>query len=186
LQAGDIPGWRQSFIIVEEKSPGAAFSWDQWVAPFLGWPNFVQAWVTDVEYNHWQNASDPNEYKVVGRDMSGLKMKSNDMPPPLKQLIVDTSENPGRWEFRRGYIEAIGSTMWIGEKLWQIIGENRESELRALNWLRLTEPQKGVLRVASDVNFTDASTAAEQNALRAAIYGSSIRENRSAEIDGLG
>lgn len=171
LQAGDIPGWRQSFIIVEEKSPGAASSWDQWVAPFLDWPNFVQAWVADVEYNHWQNAFDPIQYVSVGRDMSGLKMKSNGLPYPLEQQIVDTSENPGRWEFRQGYIEAVGSLMWIGENLWRVIGENRESELRALNWLHLTEPARGVVRVESDFYFRDETTASEQNALRAAIYG---------------
>jgi len=171
LQAGDIPGRGQSYIIVEEKSPGAVSSWDQWVSPFLGWPNFVQAWVADVEYNHWQNAADPIQYTTVGRDMTGLKMKSNGLPYPLEQQIVDTSGNPGRWEFRKGYIEAIGSPMWIGENLWRAIGENRESELRALDWLQLTEPQKGVLRLASDYPFTDETTAAQQNALRSAIYG---------------
>ena len=170
--ANNLPARRQSFIIMEEKSLGAASSWDQWVSPFLEWPNFVQAWVEDSEYNHWQNASDPNEYKVVGRDMSGLKMKSNDLPPPLQQEIVDTSQNPGRWEFRQGYIEAIGSPMWIGDNLWRAIGENRECELRALNWLHLTEPQSGILRLESDLPFDGETSASEQNALRAAIYGS--------------
>jgi hypothetical protein len=162
---------RQSFVIMEEKSPGAVSSWDQWVSPFLGWPNFVQAWVADVEYNHWQNAFDPIQFTTVGRDMSGLKMKSNGLPYPLEQQIVDTSENPGRWEFRKGYIEAIGSLMWIGENLWRAIGENREGELRALDWLHLTEPQKGILRVESDYQFIDETTASQQNALRSAIYG---------------
>jgi hypothetical protein len=171
LQAGDIPAWGQSYIIVEEKFPGAVSSWDQWVSPFLGWPNFVQAWAADKEYDHWQNAFDPIQFTTVGRDMSGLKMKSNGLPYPLEQQIVDTSENPGRWEFRKGYIEAIGSLMWIGENLWRAIGENRESELRALDWLHLTEPQKGILRVESDYQFIDETTASQQNALRSAIYG---------------
>jgi hypothetical protein len=171
LRAGNLSGRRQSFIIVEEKSDGAASSWDQWVAPFLGWPNFVQAWVANVEYDHWQNASDPLEYTTVGRDMSGLKMKSNGLPPPLEQQVVDTSGNPGRWEFRKGYIEAIGSLMWIGENLWQVTGDNRENELRAINWLHLTEPREGVLRLSSDIHFSDQTTASEQNSLRAAIYG---------------
>jgi hypothetical protein len=177
LQAGNIPGWRQSYIIVEETSPGAASSWDQWVSPFLGWPNFVQAWVADKEYDYWQNAIDPMQYTTVGRDMSGLKLKSNGQPYPSERQIVDTSENPGRWEFRKGYIEAIGSQMWIGENFWKAIGEDRESELRALNWLNLTEPQKGILRVASDFQFTDETTASQQNALRAAIYGAGQQNN---------
>jgi len=169
LQAGNLSGRRQSFIIVEEKSPGAVSSWDQWVSPFLGWPNFVQAWVADVEYNYWQNAADPLLYTTVGRDRSGLKMKSNGQPYPSERQIVDTSGTPGRWEFRKGYIEAIGSLMWIGE--------NRESDLRALDWLHLTEPQKGILRVASDFQFTDETMATRQNALRAAIYGSGQQNN---------
>ena len=172
MDAGNITACRQSYIIMEEKSPGAVSSWDQWVSPFLGWPNFVQAWVKDTEYDHWQNAADPLQYTTVGRDMTGLKMKSNGLPYPLEQQIVDTSENPGRWAFRRGYIEAIGSPMWIGENFWRVIGENRESELRALDWLHLTEPQKGVLRAASDTQFIDETTASRQNALREAIYGS--------------
>jgi hypothetical protein len=177
MDAGNITAWRQSYIIMEEKSAGAVSSWDQWVSPFLGWPNFVQAWMVDVEYNHWQNALDPIQYTTVGRHMSGLKMKSNGLPYPLEQQIVDTSGNPGRWEFRQGYIEAIGSLMWIGENLWRATGENRESELRALNWLHLTEPQKGILRVASDYQFTDEATASQQNILRTAIFGSGQQNN---------
>lgn len=172
LQAGNLPARRQSFIIAEEKSLGAALSWDQWVSPFLGWPSFVQAWVVDAEYNYWQNAVDTMLYTSAGRDMTGLKLKSNGQPFPSERVIVDTSENPGRWEFRKGYIEAIGLPMWIGENLWRATGENRESELRALDWLHLTEPQKGVLRVASDFQFIDETTASEQNVLREAIYGS--------------
>ncbi|HEX4158051.1 MAG TPA: hypothetical protein VHY79_06220 [Rhizomicrobium sp.] len=171
LQAGNIPGWKQSFLMVDEKSPGTASSWDQWVAPFLGCPNFVQAWVADTEYNYWQNAEDTMLYTSAGRDMSGLKLKSNGQHYPSERVIVDTSENPGRWEFRQGYIEAIGSPIWIGENLWRAIGENRENELRALDWLHLTEPQKGVLRVEYDFQFIDEATAAKQNALREAIYG---------------
>jgi hypothetical protein len=103
--------------------------------------------------------------------MSGLKLKSNGQPYPSERVIVDTSENPGRWEFRQGYIEAIGSPMWIGENLWRPIGDNRENELRALDWLHLTEPQKGVLRAESNFHFIDETTASRQNALREAIYG---------------
>jgi hypothetical protein len=172
VAANNLTGRRQSFIILKEKFPGAVSSWDQWIAPFLGWPNFVQAWVADKDYDYWQNAIDPMLYTSAGRDMSGLKLKSNGQPYPSEREIVDTSENPGRWEFRKGYMEAIGSPMWIGENLWKAIGENRESELRALDWLHLTEPQNGILRLESNVPFNDETTASEQNALRAAIYGS--------------
>ncbi|HUO92758.1 MAG TPA: hypothetical protein VMU22_07545 [Rhizomicrobium sp.] len=172
LRSGNITAMEQSFIIVEEKSEGAASSWDRWVTPFLGWPSFVQAWVTDVEYDHWQNAQDPIEYKTVGRSMVGLRMKSNGLPPPLEQQIVDTSENAGRWEFRPGYVEAIGSIMWFSENFWHLIGSDRKSALAKLNWLHLTEPQKGILRASSDIYFDDETTASEQDALRKAVYGS--------------
>jgi hypothetical protein len=177
IYANNLSGIRQSFIMVEEKSPGAVSSWDQWVSPFLGRPDFVQAWVADKEYDYWQNAIDPLEYTSVGRDMTGLKMKSNGQPYPLEQQIVDTSQNPGRWEFRKGYMEAIGSPMWIGDNLWRAIGENRESELRALDWLHLTELQKGIVRVESDFQFIDETTASQQNALRSAIYDAGQQNN---------
>lgn len=171
LGVGDIPGRRQSFVTLEEKTIGAASSWDAWVSPFLEASNFVQAWVTNVDYDYWQNASDPLHYKVAGRDMTGLKTKSNGLPPPVEQTIVDTSENPGRWEFRRGFVEAIGSPMWFGKNFWKLIGGERERALASIKWLHLSEPEKGILRVSSDVPFNDETTASEQNALRAAIYG---------------
>ncbi len=172
LMLGNIPARAQSYIIAEEKSEGAAVSWESWVSPFLEWPNFAQAWVANTEYNHWQNAKDPLQYKVVGRDMTGLKMKSNGDPYPLEKQIVDISENPGRWEFHQGYIEAIGPLMWLGDNFWRVIGHDGEDALAKLSWLHLTRPRKGILQLSSDIYFHDETTAPEQNALRAAIYGS--------------
>jgi hypothetical protein len=171
LQVGNVTARGQSFISIEEKSEGAAISWESWVSPFLEWPNFVQAWVTDAEYNFWQNAEDPIEYKGI-RDMTRLKMKSNGSPYPLEKQIVDISQNPGRWEFHQGYIEAIGPIMWIGENLWRTIGHDGKDALAKLPWLHMTTPRKGILQLSSDVYFHDETTASEQNALRTAIYGS--------------
>lgn len=171
LQLGNVTARAQSFIILEEKSEGAAVSWESWVSPFLEWPNFVQAWVVNVEYNHWQNAEDPMLYEGV-RDMTGLKMKPSGDPPPLDRQIVDVSENPGRWEFHQGYIEAIGPTMWLGDNFWRVIGHNSEAALAEIPWLRLTKPNTNILKISSDIYFHDEATASEQNALRAAIYGS--------------
>ena len=120
---GRIPAMRQGFVLIEEKIPGAAHSWDSWVSPFLDELGFVQAWVSDVEYDHGQNASDPIEYTAVGRDYSHLPLKSNGLPFPLEQQVIDTSANPGRWTMRIGYIEAIGSTMWLGKNFWNAVGK---------------------------------------------------------------
>src|ERR1700722_13062268 len=171
LQVGNVTARGQSFISIEEKSEGAAVSWERWVSPFLEWPNFVQAWVTDREYNYWQNAEDPTQYKGVP-DMTGLKMESNGEPFPLERQIVDISENPGRWEFHQGYIEAISPLMWLGDNFWRAIGRNNQDALAKLPWLHLTKPREGILQLSSSIYFQDETTAPEQNALRAAIYGS--------------
>ena len=73
-------------------------------------------------HEFWQNASDPLEYATGGCSTEGLKMKSNELPFPLEQEVVDTSENPGRRVLKDGFIEAIGHLMWFSEEFWRRTG----------------------------------------------------------------
>lgn len=46
--------------------------------PLLNVRGMIQAWVADVDYDYWQNATDPLQYESAGRSLSGLSMKSMD------------------------------------------------------------------------------------------------------------
>jgi hypothetical protein len=105
--------------------------------------------------------------------MAGLPMKSNDLPPPLDKMIVDTSRNPGRRILRDGHIEAIGHRMWLGpEFLARVPGADRKSILAARE-LRVTERPDGLLEiVAQDAPFIDTTTAEKQDRLRRLLFPS--------------
>ena len=90
-----------------------------WVKEFANMAPLISARLFNKEYEHWQNAEDLLEYEARGRSMEGLTMKSNDLPPPLNQTIVDTSRNPGRRILQNGYIEAIGHRMWLGPEFFR-------------------------------------------------------------------
>lgn len=170
---GQVFAFNQAFILIEEVIAGAAITWEGWVSPFLIEDGFVQAWVTDVEYDYWQNAKDPLEYEVANRSYNHLPLKSNGLPPPLEQLEIDTSMNPGRWLHKSGYIEAIGSTMWLGELFWRHIGESRRKILLSNSWLEVQCLVNGVIRVVSCPQcFFDETTEKMQNTLRSILYSS--------------
>lgn len=171
---GRIPVMHQCFVSIEEKVPGSAHSWDVWVEPFLVEVDFVQAWVSDVEYDYWQNASDPIEYISAGRDYSDLPLKSNGLPFPLEQKVVDISNNPGRWAMKAGYMEAVGATMWLGDNFWQAIGnDGQKNNLAAIEGIHAQPVEHGVVRyTVADGCFKDLSTMSQQNNIRSILYGS--------------
>jgi hypothetical protein len=86
-------------------------------------------------------------------------------------MIIDTSHNPGRYRFRQGYLEAVGSTMWLGDDFWNLVGEHRRDALLAADWAEVREVLPGVLRAqVAPEPFSDDSTADLQNRLRARLY----------------
>lgn len=169
---GRVPALKHSFISIEEVNVGSAVSWADWVKPFLVVDGFVQAWISDVDYDYWQNVKDPLQYQAVGRSYSYLPMKSNGLPPPLEQLEIDTSHNPGRWALQSGYVEAIGATMWLGTPFWECVGENHKDAVLSANWLKVHSVGNGIIQViASDHCFCDEVTKDKQINLRTALYG---------------
>jgi hypothetical protein len=171
FSAGHAAAYRQSFLLIREKKPCAEKFWDAWVKPFVSRPDLVQAWVSDCEYERWQNASDPNEYLVAGRSMLGLATKSNSLPAPLDRQIIDTSKNPGRWELRDGYTEAIGPTMWLANLFWSRVGQRRRHALASIHGIRTIEFSHDVLKLISEVPMFDEKTSIQQDELRMALYG---------------
>ena len=171
FQVGDVTAMRQSFVLVQEKKAGAADLWDAWILPFLGDPNFVQGWVSDIEYDYWQNATDPAEFTAAGHGFEHLPLKSNGLPPPLEKKVIDTSRNPGRWTFRPGYIEAIGSPMWLGPRFWALVGRDGVEALQRVPWLETSKPYDGILKLSAGLSFEDETSQVFQNELRARLYG---------------
>ena len=141
-----------------------------WVERFGG-QHLILARGYDKEYEHWQNAEDPLEYEAEGRSMDGLPMRSNDLPPPLAQMIVDTSQNPGRRVLRTGYVEAVGHHMWLGPEFFnRVPGVDRGAVLSAAG-LQVEELDDGVLElVAHPGPFVDDTTAEVQIRLRALLF----------------
>ncbi|GAA4485134.1 hypothetical protein [Gluconacetobacter asukensis] len=171
FQYGLVGSCDHCFVSIKEKTPHAAGDWEKWAHPFIKMDGFVQGWVVDVDYNYWQNAKDTLQYKTAGRDYSQLPMKSNGKPPPVQRMIIDTSGNPGRWVFREGYIEAVGAVMWLSDLFWDRVGREHERRVQSAEWVRKSEPEKGVMEIrVADRCFVSDETADLQNRLRALLY----------------
>lgn len=144
---------------------------ENWVAPFLD-QVLVQARLFDSDYERWQNAQDPAEYRAARRSLNGKLLISNGLPPPLEQLVVDISGNPGRRVLRQGFIEAIGSPMWLGPGFWNVSGASRDQVLSE-SWLRGSDLSSGVVRIQPS-NFpfdsVDPESALLQDRIRALLY----------------
>lgn len=146
---------------------------ERWVDKLLQDERFVQARLYDHEYDHWQNAEDLTFYSTAGRSIAGLPLKSNGRPYPLTRQIVDIDANPGRWRLRRGYIESIGATMWLGEPFWRMSGAKRES-IRSCHGVVMTELAHGVTRVGTSLDVFRSADGVEgdlQRMMRAALFG---------------
>lgn len=147
--------------------------WDEWVIELIN-ESFISAWVADADYEFWQNAEDLLSYKVRGRPWEHLPMRSNGLPPPLEQTVVDISHNPARRVFHADFVEAIGAVMWLGERFWQLSGSSKQRVLSE-PWLQCTEIAAGLTRVqaAAECFSTDQGEAGDlQRKLRALLFHS--------------
>jgi hypothetical protein len=101
-----------------------------------------------------------------------LPMKRSELPPPLDRMEIDTSRNPGRYIVRKSYIEAVGAIMWFGEPFWERTGASK-ADVLAAEWLQVSEPYPGVLRVqAADRPFSspDGEIGEAQARLRSLLF----------------
>lgn len=133
--------------------------------------SFVEATFYDWNYYYWQNATDLLEYRDSNIDIATLKLKQNGLPPPLDSLVVDTSENPSRRVLRQGYVEMVGSPMWISQAFFE--SQCRPFDAAGLEGIGFeVSSQDGIIRIAFRGGmFVSGETAGQQRALREAIYG---------------
>lgn len=139
---------------------------------FLKDDRFTSAWLFDSTYSVLQNTTDIGYFKRKGIDYSHLPIKNNGLPPPLTKDIIDISANPGRRVFNHEYIEAVGSTMWLGERFWQVTGTSKNKVLSS-DQFDVTEKNGVVKVVAQDAPFTDwkGEQGERQNQLRKLLFG---------------
>lgn len=145
--------------------------WETIVSAFLD-ERLVMAWVADSEYEFWQNAEDPQHYRAHGKPFDHLPRRSNGLPSPLEQSVVDISANPSRRILRVGYCEAIGSVMWLGEGFFRLARARRE-ELEAADWLNVRHLAYGALEVTAErerFRSSEGVSGAIQKRLRAVLY----------------
>lgn len=145
---------------------------ENWISEILPVSCFVQARVYDHEYDLWQNMENLSYYDAEKRDHSHLPKISNGLPPPLNKEIVDVSRNPGRWVLREGFIESVGSTMWVNTEYLEVLGSNAEA-LTNCDFAQVTECNGTIKIQAADSCFTNAGgkEALLQDKLRALVYG---------------
>ena len=98
-------------------------------------------------------------------------MKSNGRPFPLEREVIDVSGNPGRRIFIEEYIEGVGSTMWIGERFWNISGQSKKDFLTQ-NKFSIEQNENYLKVTAYDKTFisSDGEEAIIQNRLRKLLF----------------
>lgn len=148
---------------------------DLWVETLAAVNMLIQAFLVNRVYDYWQNATDPLEYETRQRQYDHLPMKSNGLPPPLDQMVIDVSGNPGRWSLRNGYLEAVSNPIWLGDRFWALAGVDRASVLRSDVWLHVRQLDDGLVCLHShDGQFEsdDDVQGPLQNRIRSLLYSS--------------
>jgi len=145
--------------------------WDEWIKELSKNNRFHEAWLVDADYDFWQNAEDPLQYSTHGRAWNLLPKRSNGLPAPLDQIVIDTSQNPGRRVLHPGYVEAVGSPMWLGRDFWRRTGADPE-RLRS-EGIECCELPGGFLRILVDggpFSTDQGATGIAQRKLRALLF----------------
>ena len=144
---------------------------EKWIDFLFTDPRFIQARLYDGKYDEWENMECLLSFQVAGRDYKSLPRKSNGLPFPVEEEIVDISNNPGRWSLKKGYVESLGSTMWLGEQFWENSGTSKEKVLTC-DWLQIEEIGSVIkLRVQqSPFISSDGKEGELQNKLRELLY----------------
>lgn len=167
LSWGGVKNYNLALIIAENLDPAST----ELMLQLNSLTPLIVGRLYESKYEYWENAEDPLEFESEGRFLDGLPMKSNELPPPLEQMIVDTSGNPGRRILRNGYVEAVGHRMWLGPEFFRRVPASSRGAVLSASWLRTSEIQGGLLEVlAANEPFCDRSTAEVQSRLRQLLF----------------
>ena len=165
-------------LYIMQKSPASPIAWEHWVAPFLGVPDFLCATRYSNDYEARQNIKSVHDLENLGYPYDKSKVYHD---PDFDRDYVDISSNPGRREFRDGYIEEVGGTMWLGETFWRVTGANKD-EVLAQDWIRSQPLPFGALKIEVGDGLFDSAEGVQgewQNRLRALLYPASRVDERN-------
>ncbi len=154
-------------IVVDENDASS------WLHIVLRQTSFVQARLFNQNYDFWQNATAVSQYESAGKSIVSLPMISNGLPFPLEEKIVDKSSNPGRKYLNIGYIESVGSVMWLGRPFWGYADTVKCLVEKQNDWLEIEEISDKVLKIkaASEPFSSHLGVQGElQNRLRALLF----------------
>lgn len=93
---------------------------------FLDEAIFVQSWLSDADYEKWQNTKDIRLYEIEGKSTRGLTFVENTQTT-TRPAEIDTSNNLGLRKLEKSYVKAIGSTMWLGPAFWSLAKADRST-----------------------------------------------------------
>ena len=178
------PGIDQLFVTADSDE---FVDHDIWIESLNQTHPLIQAFLFDVDYNYWQNANDPLLYTSKDRDYAHLPMKLNGWPPPLDRMVIDTSTNPGRWEFRNGFVEAVTSPLWLGSEFWRVTGHDQSAVMASELWQDLEELEGGLMLLRAQFSPFDSDEGEQallQNAMRKLIYPEEATANKSKHKSG--
>ena len=170
IHYGDIPDLKFARLDINDLVLDEADA-ETWLSVLFTDRRFIQARFYYDDYDTWQNMKDLKYYESENRSYEDLPLKSNGLPFPLEQQIVDISNNPGRWKLQNGYIESVGSVMWLGEQFWKNTGASKE-EVLACAWLQVEEIGSAIKLKLQSSPFTssEGQEGELQNKLRALLY----------------
>lgn len=143
-----------------------------WLKNIYSHESFIQCRVYNTEYSHIQNMKDIQSYELKGLKHDHLPKINNGMPYPLNEDKVDTSRNPGYWTFKKGYLESVGSEMWLGRHFFNRVNLS-VADLKKVDWIELKELGNGVVYIKSYEHPFDSSEGEQkdiQNKLRYLLY----------------
>lgn len=168
---GSVGGDKIQQLIINQEQK-VKVNWDFWIRQLSVFGIFVYAWKYDDDFSFWQNNNSIDSYKRHEKLYGHLPMKQSGQPFPCEQIIIDTSKNPGRNIFKQGYVEAVGSTMWLGNEFFPLTGANKEA-VKSINWLDVNELKPGILKIKAQENCFTQSEGTEadlQNKMRDLLY----------------
>ena len=168
----DIIGSNYGFICVKNESDSIKFDWSDLVNRFYKEEKFIQAWLSDIEYELLQNAKNILQYKLLNKPYEHLPMKHNGKQPPLGRDEIDTSKNPGRRIIKEseGYIEAIGAKIWLGDEFWERVGTKKETIMETFS-KELEVISDSLIKLTFQENlFTENSDKELQDKIRRVLF----------------